>query len=486
MTTGAFSPNDKPLSFWQKFIYGTGDIGKASFNTLRQFFYVIFLTDVAGIDPFISSIAALISILWDAINDPLVGALSDRVTSRWGRRRPFLLIFAIPFGAAFVLLWWAPPWQTQLAMAIHVTLAYMISDTLQTLVTVPHISLTPDLARDYDERTDLTSMRILLNLIASLVTAVAAPEIMDMMVTNGSTIQQAYLVIGAMFGGISVVPYFLIFISVRERTTPEEVKSQYTKITLFALFKELWKNVPFRYVTGLYVLNWICFDLEGLMIPYFLLYWTAQGDLLAKASLFGITMSMESIVLGVLLIVATVTIPFWNWLSSKLSKRKAYMIGMSFWMVVQLFIFFVPAGSLPFILILATLAGISVSNAHILPESFIPDVIEWDELINRKRREGIYYGAVSFIRKGSSALATFLALQALGWFGYQNPDKGALFFTQPESALVAIRFMTGPFIAILLIGAVFFAWRYPLTRKRQHRVRRRLEQRNLKLSQKTD
>ncbi|MCD4752007.1 MAG: MFS transporter, partial [Anaerolineaceae bacterium] len=133
----------KKLSVLFKLIYGSGDSGRASFNTLRQIFYAIFLTDVVGLDARLASFAALISIVWDAVNDPIVGALSDNVRTKWGRRRPFLLVFAVPFALAFVMLWWAPPWEGQAAIMIHITLAYMISDTIQTLITVPYLALTP-------------------------------------------------------------------------------------------------------------------------------------------------------------------------------------------------------------------------------------------------------------------------------------------------------------------------------------------------------
>src|SRR3972149_8950398 len=88
----------KYLSFWTKLVYGTGDWGTAGYGTLRQIFYAIFLTDVVGLEPRLASVAALLGIAWDAINDPLVGMISDRARTRWGRRRPFLLVFAIPFG----------------------------------------------------------------------------------------------------------------------------------------------------------------------------------------------------------------------------------------------------------------------------------------------------------------------------------------------------------------------------------------------------
>jgi glycoside/pentoside/hexuronide:cation symporter, GPH family len=93
------------LSFWVKLAYGTGDWSEASYGTLRQIFYAIFLTDVVGLEPRLASLAALIGIVWDAVNDPLVGILTDRMRSRWGRRRPFLLFGFIPFGLMFAMMW---------------------------------------------------------------------------------------------------------------------------------------------------------------------------------------------------------------------------------------------------------------------------------------------------------------------------------------------------------------------------------------------
>lgn len=458
------------LSFVKKLIYGSGDWGIASFGTLRQVFYAIFLTDVVGLDARLASLAALAGIIWDAINDPLVGMLSDRLRTRWGRRRPFLLLFAIPYGLGFLLLWWAPPWQSQGLLALSITLAYMLSDTLQTLISVPFYALTPEITPDYDERTTLTGYRMFFNLLASLVTAVAAPEIVDMALRNGLTQQQGYLTVAGLFGSLATLPFLLIAISIRENPREVEVRTPRLRETL----RVAWNNIPFRYATVLYMLNWIIFDLVGLMLPFYLTYWIAQGNLLAKASVFGISLSLESAMFGLLLITAVLAIPLWMWLAHRLSKRSAYFIGMLFWAVVQLLIFSLQPGQVDLVLGLAVMAGLSVSTAHILPDAIFPDVIEWDELRTRIRQEGIYYGTKNFIRKLAGAFAIFFALQVLGWFGYQAPPAGVTSFTQSPVTLQAIRWLMGPVGAILLFSSIAVAWFYPLTRERHARIRRLL------------
>jgi glycoside/pentoside/hexuronide:cation symporter, GPH family len=467
---------NNPLSLWVKLVYGTGDWSAASYGTLRQIFYAFFLTRVVGLDARLASIAALVGIIWDAVNDPLVGILTDRMRSRWGRRRPFLLFFAIPFGASFMLLWWAPPWHNQIALAATVTIAFMISDTFATLCGVPFASLLPELSPDYDERTTLTSFRIFFNLLASLVTAVAAPSIIHAFQDAGMTQQQGYLIVAGIFGGLAAIPFLLIFAFVRERYGAIDRPQETT--TFSQTVRTAWANVPFRFASLIYMLNWITFDLVALMMPFYLIEWIARGDSLASVNFLGSTVDLQSAVFALLLITATAVLPFWLWLSHRLGKHIAYIIGMVFWAGVQVAIFLVQPGQITLVFSMAFLAGLSVSAAHVLPDAMFPDVIEWDELRTGRRQEGIYYGVKEFIRKLTGALAIFLALQVLGWFGYQKPPEGVTNFLQLPVTLTAIRVLIGPVGAVMLFSAVITTWFYPLTRERHARIRHLLEIKN--------
>jgi GPH family glycoside/pentoside/hexuronide:cation symporter len=150
---------------------------------------------------------------------------------------------------------------------------------------------------------------------------------------------------------------------------------------------------------------------------------------------------------------------------------------MSFWALVQILIFLIYPGQIGLTLFLAILAGLSVSTAHVLPDAIFPDVIEWDELRTRHRHEGVYYGVKNFVRKLTGAFAIFFALQVLGWFNYHSPPEGAIQFSQSETTLFAIRFLTGPVGAILLISAIVVAYFYPLTREKHARILRLLARR---------
>lgn len=466
------------LPFWVKLLYGSGDWGISSIGMMRSIFLAIYLTDVVGLEPRLASYGALLGIVWDALNDPIIGILSDRLQSRWGRRRPFLLWFAIPFGLSFVILWSAPNWDNQIALLIYVTLSFMISDTLTTLVSVPFLSLTPELTPDYDERTSLTSFRSFFQLVGALSMVLAAPTIVDMVLEAGGTQQQGFMTVGALFGAIGAIPLILIGLLIRERTKPEQIEAIPFRETL----RIAWQNVPFRYSVGIHLLNWSAVDVVAVTFPYFLLYWVARGDLLASINILGVELAYESAFFGILMLVCILFVPFWLWISKLRNKREAYILGMSLWVAVTCLIYVIQPGQTTYLLIIAALAGVGVSAAYTMPDALFADVIEWDELRTRRRQEGIFYGIRALIRKLTGALMIFLTLQALGWSGYVSPPEGALQFTQSDSALQMIRLLVSPFGAIMLSGTILLAWLFPLSREKHHRIQRLLEKRRQRLS----
>ena len=462
----------RKLPFWLKTLYGSGDWGIASIGMMRSIFYAIYLTDVVGIEPRLASLGALAGIIWDAVNDPIIGVLSDRMKSKLGRRRPFLLWFAFPFGLSFIMLWSAPNWDSQIGLLLYVTLAFMISDTLTTLVAVPYLSLTPELTQNYDERTSLSSFRTVFQLVSAMVVVIAAPMIVDAVILGGGTQQQGFLTAGAIFGAIGSLPLFLIGMFVRERFAEEAVEQE--TLSFRESMKLAWQNVPFRYAVGIYMFNWSAVDMVAITFPFFLLYWVAQGDLLAKINIFGVDLALESAFFGVMMFVCVLFVPFWLWLSKRFNKIQAYIAGMASWIVVQLLIFTIQPGETNYLLLIAALAGIGVSAAYILPDSILPDVIEWDELRTGRRQEGVYYGIRTLIRKLTGAGVIFVTLQILGWSGYQAPPDGVTQFQQPDSALFMIRAMDSFMGAAILTGTIIIAWSYPLTREKYQRIQKLL------------
>ena len=155
------------LPFITNILYGMGDFGFSMNNSIISAFFSVFLVTVVGVAPGLVAIILFVGRSWDFVNDLLVGYISDRTRTRWGRRRPFLLFGTVPFGLSFLLLWLHPNFG-QTGLVIYYSLAYIIYEALATFVYMPYFALTPELTSDYDERTKLTSFRMMFNITGSL------------------------------------------------------------------------------------------------------------------------------------------------------------------------------------------------------------------------------------------------------------------------------------------------------------------------------
>jgi GPH family glycoside/pentoside/hexuronide:cation symporter len=260
---------------------------------------------------------------------------------------------------------------------------------------------------------------------------------------------------------------------VRETSTPEQQQSLPFRETLSAA----WENIPFRFAVGIHMLNWSAVDMVAVTFPYFLLYWVADGELLAKIRVFGFDLAPESAFFGILMSVCILFIPFWLWMAKRYDKRTAYRVGMTVWVFATLMIYTIQSGQTMYLLFIAALAGVGVSAAYTLPDSIFADVIEWDELRTGRRQEGIFYGMRTLIRKLTGALVIFITLQLLGLSGYVSPPDGAIHFTQSDSALHMIRLLVSPLGAMILSGTILLAWLFPLSREQYMRIQKLLEQR---------
>ena len=443
------------LSRRTKFLYGIGDTGFSLTSTLIGVYFLLFLTDVVGLRPALAGLAIMIAKQWDWINDPLIGHISDRTRTRWGRRRPFLLFGFVPFGLAFTLMWWKPPIQGQGWLAAYYTAVYILYDTAATFVYMPYFALTPELTLDYDERTALTTYRMAFSILGSLVAFTLPWVIIKAFRPENAT--RVWLN-GALFALISALPLLLTFLGTQER--PESGDAQQPKLreSLRAAFR----NRPFLLGVGLFLLTWLAMNVVQAVLLYFIKYNLSLED-------------QSDTIFAVIFVTALIMLPFWEWASRHSNKRLAYMSGIAFWAIVQIVLALV--GRNPHTLLvfgLSAMAGIGVAAAHVLPWAMIPDAVEWDELHTGQRHEGMFYSLVMLIQKGATGLSLFLIGLALDWAGYvPNADW------QPDRVLTTIRVFTGPLPALLLCGGIAFAALYPIGRQGHQRVREEILQRRL-------
>ncbi len=436
-----------------KLLYGSADTGFSITTTIIGAYFAIFLTDVVGVSPGIAAAAIFVGRSWDYVNDPLVGHISDRTRSRWGRRRPFLLFGALPFGLAFALMWWRPPFHTHVLLASYYALAYVLFDTAATFVYMPYFALTPELTADYDERTSLTSYRMFFSILGSLM-AFTLP----LLVVGAFRPENAGRVtrMGLIFGLLSAVPLLLAFLGTRER---HEFMVQEPPRILASLRAAI-GNRPFLFGLGIFLLTWVSIDILQAVLLYFIKYVArreAQSDL----------------IMATIFVVAILALPVWNLVSRRWNKRAAYIAGICFWAAVQLVIITIGASTALWVVLgLCALAGVGVAAAHVLPWAIFPDAIEWDEWRTGKRHEGIFYSLATLSQKIASSIAIPLALLLLQVTGYR-PNAAA----QGPEAVLAIRVLTGPVPAVLLAGGILLAAFYPLSRRAYEAICRELEER---------
>ncbi len=435
------------LPFWTKFAYGSGDVGTAVSAALRGFFLIFFLTDVARLDPVAVGVIFFANRFWDAVNDPIVGWLSDRTHTRWGRRRPWLLWGAVPFGVLYFLLWLVPPWGPT-GLFIYYMVVLLVLDTTYTVVNVPYAALTPELTRDYDERTSLNSFRFGFSVGGALVSAVLHPII----VSSFADARVGYMASGALWGVIGTVSILVAFAYTRERPESLAERDATEHMPYLQQVRTALSNRPYLVVMGLYLFSWLALQLISVVLVYYATYY------------MGIPEQMPMI-LGAVQGASLVFLFVWAALSRKLEKRTVYILGATLWLGAMLVLSFITPAQRELVIPLALLAGAGVSVAYLIPWAMMPDVMEVDELKTGMRREGIFYGFMVFLQKASIALAGLAVTWTLSFTGYITPTDAVPVPVQPDEALRAIRFFIGPVPAVILAISLVIAWGYPITRQ---------------------
>lgn len=436
-------------------MYGVGDGGFSLTSTILGAYFAIFLTDVIRISPGIVAAAIFIGRSWDYVNDPLIGHISDRTRTRWGRRRPFLLFGALPFALTFGLLWWRPPLENEVYLAIYYAIAYVVFDSAATFVYMPYFALTPELTPDYDERTALTTYRMFFSIFGSLI-AFTIP----LAIIGSFTPQNAsrVLTMGLIFGGTSMALLLVTFLGTRER--PEY--SVMAQPRLSQSIRAALKNRPFVFSIGIFLFTWVSVDILQTSLLFFIKYVVNREP-------------QSDLIMGTIFITAILALPLWEWASRHWNKNRAYISGIAFWAIVQIVLITLnPSSGIYLLLSLCILAGIGVGAAHVLPWAIIPDAIEWDEWQTGERHEGMFYSLVTLAQKVASSIAIPLALLLLEVTGYV-PNAAQ----QPDSALLGIRVLIGPIPAMLLCAGILFAILYPLDRRQHKEILLELEKRRV-------
>ncbi len=408
-------------------------------------FFLFFLTEVAGLSPSSAGLVLLLGRAVDAFTDPLMGRLSDATTWRFGRRRPFFLLGAIPFGLTFALLWAPPPVLGEAAIFAFYAAIFVANTLCSTVLAVPYAALLPELALSYDERTSMNTFRSIAVMAAILLSAVGVPVLVDAFGSGAS----GYAGAGYILGGWVALPWLIVFTVTWERPGFRRPDPRGIRESL----RHLAEHRTYRLLACLFLCGRIAVDVSGAILLFYFTYWLGRPE-------------DFSIAVAVMLLAVIASLPFWLRLARGNDKRTIFIAGTVWWGLCLVALYTVEAGAPRWwVFLIFAMVGIGYAVADLIPWAMLGDVIDEGELATGQRNDGVYAGLFTFVRKLGGALGVAAAGFVLGAAGFER--GGA---TQSESALTAIRVLTtfGPLLFLVLAATI--AWRYPLTRARHDEI----------------
>ena len=441
MTSAHNDKSTERLPLGVKVAYGAAEGSSSLVFIVVGIYFLIFLTDSVGLSPSTGGAILFAAVMGNAMTDPLMGIISDRTRSRYGRRRPYIIAAAVPFCVIFWLLFSTPRLEGS-ALALYYVVMALLMYTAITVLDVPYTALAPEMTRDYDERTNLVGFRVAWSQLGSIIGG-AAPLMIVQMFADQET---GWSAMAAILGAACFFPILLTW----RFTRGYELYAEDVEPLSFKDIKSaLLGNRSFRYVVGVYFFGITSVYLVSAIAVYFMEYY------------IGFDETQTSIFFLFLFTCMLLCVPVITFTSNRIGKRGAYMLFISAWaLLFGIGNLLVQPGQVVLMYCVALLAAAGMCSTYQLCWAMIPDVVEVDELKTGKRREGLYYGVAIFVLKAGSAFALLLVGQALEWIGY---IPGAV---QSPTVLLGLRVMFGPLVAGLLLISVVLAYFMPMTRDR--------------------
>jgi GPH family glycoside/pentoside/hexuronide:cation symporter len=422
----------------------------------------IFYTDTVGVAPLWVSACLFIATLWDAVTDPLMGQISDRTGWRWGRRRPYILLGALPFGLSFGLLFAPPPELGDTALGLYLGATLILLFSAATVVHVPTLSLLPEMAQGYHERTrmaasreafgtvgDLTGMLLPFALLALLGADAAESE------AARDISRRAYAGTAVIGGGLAAAALLVTYRGTYE--DPGFRRAQH--VPWRAGLEALRSNQPFRVLVLATALAAIGLGFVGSMILYILEYVVLIGDPIRQAQVFLVN------VLG-----ALASYPFWLWCARTRGKPAAFRLGLLVSSLSFVSVFLLRPGSLLPLFAVMAFAGVANVGFWTLLYALIADLADVDELETGERREGLFAGVSALLRKCAFAVAAACVGIGLEIVGYQANAA------QTPETVLGLKILFALPTTLLVVTAWLVFRRFPLTRERHAVILQQLDE----------
>lgn len=451
--TGTMRKGEK-LFFALADFYGGG--GQALIGVL----YFVFLTNIIGLQPALAGIVTLISEIWDAISDPLMGILSDNTKTKMGRRRPYILAGGCILAVAFALIF-LPIKGGESFKFIYCAATYLFYNTISTMINVSYSSMSAEISNVSEERDSANVLRLVVSTASAAVCTLLPSIVIDSYNSGKIDLTTFYLIVGIGFGVLFALPVVLCSIFVRERIDIPEKKRQ---ISLVEIVEPL-KNRSFRQLVCMYLGQALCMDVFSTGVAIFAMYVTKP-----KGS--------TTIFLGIFIAVQLLAFPIINKLIKTKNVNKIYAFGLPL-SVLALVAFAILGSNLYAAYACVFFVAIGFAGAQLTSWIMFPHTVDAGELLTGKRQSGGSSAIMTFTRKSSSALVIFIFSLVLQFTGYD-----ATLTVQPVSAQNGIKYvMAFTCITFMILGWVM-ARRYSLTKEKHAKIEKFLPyQRENRLSE---
>jgi len=378
--------------------------------------------------------------IWNSINDPLIGYLSDRTNTRWGRRKPYILLGTIPIIVIEIILW-LPPTSSHFITFIYLLIMLMCYDTFYTMVALPYDSLFPELYTSVEERAEVNTIKQVLATIGMLCAFLVPGYFI-----GDLTQKEGYLINGMVTStivGISLL--FSLKFGVRER---EEFKLDHQHdFSFIGGVKYSFKNKGFVLYTIMFFLYEYILLLLATVVPLY-------GEHVLKVE----SAFQTSILLGLMFVIGVVTVLIWQKLDIKIGSRKAYAISMIVYVITAIPLLFISTYEAALITVI--FMGFGFGGMLYFIYLIIADVVDEDELKTGVRREGTFFGITNFFMRLAmilSIVSVSLVFSSTGWEEYTpNPDV---------NVILGLRLLVFLFPLIAVIGSLICLYFYPFTRE---------------------
>lgn len=412
------------------FGYGVGDFGLNIYWNTLSLILVFWYADVVGLDPQDAGTIFAIGVLWDAISDPLVASLAERNKSRFGSYRPFILFGSFALGAAFVALFWVPPWQGT-ALYLHLVIVHILFRTSYTIVAVPYSAMMARITYSSQDRADLSGVRMgfaFLGLFAISLFWFPLTRYFGGGQEDSAAGSFTTALIGATIATLALI---ICFLSTKENSVLGAAKPS-TSSFLQNLWTAITKNKALQVLLALIFINSASGVSSGITLAFYI---EANGEIFAN----------KEIIFTALAVLNLITVPIWVFIIRRLDQKTSWTLA-SIWLIfcgahLALFGPWVVMG-VPMQIVAMGLAGSAYS---ILIWAIIPDTVEYGQFTYDERAEGATFGAALFVQKVSQAIMGFLVGLILSRVGYdqaaevqlpQVADKLGLFLGVVPSTLV--------------------------------------------------